>query len=229
MQFHKVGLLAITMGLVCFFFAKKLLALKPVLRRLNRLIQEKVASAHKQLLQLQLNALNSPSSSSSDAVALQESLLSKLMAVEEAFLRQKSRIKWLNDGDQNTKYFRMVIKSRQSKMKILSIQNDERAVLSDERAVCSEFLKFYEGFLGTVNSDCNNGTDAFFQSLQLSTLTAEMNDSMVAEVTAEEVYATLKSMPCNKSPGPDGFTVEFFLSTWEIVGSLFVSAVQEFF
>lgn len=36
-------------------------------------------------------------------------------------------------------------------------------------------------------------------------------------------------MPYNKTPGPDGNTVEFFLAAWEVVGSLFIEAIQEFF
>lgn len=51
---------------------------------------------------------------------LQESVLSNLTVVEEAFLKQKSKVKWLNESDQNSKYFHRVIKGRQAKMKIVS-------------------------------------------------------------------------------------------------------------
>lgn len=33
----------------------------------------------------------------------------------------------------------------------------------------------------------------------------------------------------DKSPGPDGFTSEFFKSTWETIGNDFVSAIKSFF
>lgn len=36
-------------------------------------------------------------------------------------------------------------------------------------------------------------------------------------------------MPTNKSPGPHGFSVEFYKSAWSIVGSDLIEAVQEFF
>lgn len=41
---------------------------------------------------------------------------------------------------------------------------------------------------------------------------------LVAEVTIEEIIAIPRSMPKNKSPSPDGFTSEFFLASWEVVG-----------
>lgn len=36
-------------------------------------------------------------------------------------------------------------------------------------------------------------------------------------------------MPSNKSPGPDGYTVEFFKEAWPIIGKVFIVAIQSFF
>lgn len=36
-------------------------------------------------------------------------------------------------------------------------------------------------------------------------------------------------MPMNKSPGPDGYSVEFFRASWDIVGEDIIGAVREFF
>lgn len=90
-------------------------------------------------------------------------------------------------------------------------------------------MSFYKRFLGTADANYNGGSDDFFNSLLLAVLQPDMQDPLTAEVTSEEVFSTLKSMPRNKSPGPDGYIVEFFLSSWDIVGPLFVSVVQEFF
>lgn len=49
------------------------------------------------------------------------------------------------------------------------------------------------------------------------------------EVTAEEITKTVFGMPLSKSPGPDGYSAEFFRSSWSIVGSDVIDAVQEFF
>lgn len=48
-------------------------------------------------------------------------------------------------------------------------------------------------------------------------------------VSDEEILVTLKSMRKNKSPGPDGFNVNFFVSNWDIVGEDFLAAVKSFF
>ena len=49
------------------------------------------------------------------------------------------------------------------------------------------------------------------------------------EVSVEEIKNVLFAMAANKSPGPDGFTCEFYKSTWSVIGNDFVVAVQSFF
>lgn len=44
----------------------------------------------------------------------------------------------------------------------------------------------------------------------------------------EEIFKILKSMKRNRTPGPDGFNVKFFLKTWDIVGPDFLKAAHFF-
>lgn len=48
-------------------------------------------------------------------------------------------------------------------------------------------------------------------------------------MTDEEITEVLFKMPSNKSPGPDGLTVEFFKEAWLIVGNDFLAIVKSFF
>lgn len=52
---------------------------------------------------------------------------------------------------------------------------------------------------------------------------------LVAPFSAGDIFETLRSLPNGKVPGPYGFTKEFFVSTWSILGRDFVTAVQSFF
>ena len=47
-------------------------------------------------------------------------------------------------------------------------------------------------------------------------------------VSDDEIFSTLKSMKQNRSPGPDGFNVNFFIHTWDIVGSDILKVVHHF-
>lgn len=153
-------------------------------------IQERVSCSHKELLQLQIDSLTCPFSSSIAAVLEQESKLTELLAAEEAYLKQISRVWWLNEGDQNSKCFHRVIKGRKAKLKITTIQNDEGAVLNDEKTICSEFLKYYTNFLGSASTDYDGGSVDFFHSLNLASLSSDMHSSLLQEVSADEIYRT---------------------------------------
>lgn len=54
-------------------------------------------------------------------------------------------------------------------------------------------------------------------------------ENLTKDVTAEEVRTVLFAMPNDKSPGPDGYTAEFYKSAWSIVGAEFVIAIRSFF
>lgn len=42
---------------------------------------------------------------------------------------------------------------------------------------------------------------------------------MSSPVTKEEVEAVMKSMAKDKSPGPDGWTIELFLHFFDLIGA----------
>jgi hypothetical protein len=47
----------------------------------------------------------------------------------------------------------------------------------------------------------------------------EGNDSLMKEVTDSKLLAILKSFQCDKSLGPDGWPVEFYLAFYYLIGN----------
>src|SRR4051812_8702958 len=66
-------------------------------------------------------------------------------------------------------------------------------------------------------------------SLIEHTVPSEQISQLTHIPTNEEIFKVMKSMPHNKSPGPDGFTSEFFHASWNIIGDLVTSAIKESF
>lgn len=52
---------------------------------------------------------------------------------------------------------------------------------------------------------------------------------LASPVTKEEVLVAFKQVKRNKSPGPDGFNIEFFHSAWHIMGESFIQAMLSSF
>lgn len=51
----------------------------------------------------------------------QADLLTNLLCVEESFLRQRSRVAWLKDGDKNSKFFHQLVVAKKARARITSI------------------------------------------------------------------------------------------------------------
>ena len=52
--------------------------------------------------------------------------------------------------------------------------------------------------------------DAFLENHKLPTLELEEVENLNRPITREEIEAVIKNLPKHKSPGPDGFSGEFY-------------------
>ena len=52
--------------------------------------------------------------------------------------------------------------------------------------------------------------DRFLEKFNLPRLNQEEIEIMINPITSTEIEAVIKNLPKNKSPGPDGFTGEFY-------------------
>ena len=73
--------------------------------------------------------------------------------------------------------------------------------------------------------------DRFLEKFNLSRLNQEEIETMNNPMTSTIIEAVIKNLPKNKSPGPDGFTGQFYQTFREelmpILLKLFVKAVEE--
>ncbi|XP_024010162.1 uncharacterized protein LOC112085231 [Eutrema salsugineum] len=191
-----------------FRFSKKLKMLKPIARAVSRdLLSDISRRRHQQ--------------EESKAFDRWE----RNVSLEERFLAQKAKLHWLKVGDRNNKIFHRAIKCRVARNGVRELAQD--GVLITERNEIKEAaVNHFQGFLNFAPDDISETNVHDIQEL-LGFQCSEEN--LLKEVTAEEVKGVLFAMASNKSPGPDGYTVEFFKESWEIIGGDFVVGMQSFF
>lgn len=152
--------------------------------------------------------------------------LSHLLEKEENIARQRSRVQWLELGDNNTSFFHKKIASNWNSNKITSLIDASGLIITDETAIKNEAVSHFHNM---YNQDLLDypGIDHLHTliSKRISPHSAQM---LTLKASDEEIYGILKSMKRNKTPGPDGFNVNFFIHTWDIIGKDFLEAVHYF-
>ena len=58
---------------------------------------------------------------------------------------------------------------------------------------------------------------------------ASSTQTLIQEVSEEEIKEALFGMNDNKALGVDGFNVYFFKNAWDIIKQNFINAIKEFF
>jgi len=142
-----------------------------------------------------------------------------LASLKRTIARLRSRIDWVRDGDANTKFFQLHARHRKRKNfigKLVSgdqiyTKHEDKARLLDE---------FYEGLLGTSLDRA--------RTINLDALGILSHDLADLELpfTEEEVWKTIKQLPPDKAPGPDGFTGRFYKACWPVIKKDIMAAVS---
>ena len=70
--------------------------------------------------------------------------------------------------------------------------------------------------------------DKFLERYNLPRLNQEEIENINIPITSTEIKTVVKNLPTNKSPGPDGFTGEFYQILREELTSIFLKLFQKF-
>ena len=204
------------------------------MRNFNKIYYEeismKVIKKMKELDEIQLVKLNG--GTKGNVIEREREIareLNELKQVEESYFKQKSRIKWLKEGDQNTKYFHGMMAARQKKNTISVLTDLEGHKLISYDQMSNEAVTFFQKLIGTVDEKVEGCPQPLLQELLGVSLPEEAIPKLIRQVTPEEVKSSMFSIGSDKSPGPDGYTSHFFKAAWHIVGNDVEKAIISFF
>ncbi|KAL0740389.1 hypothetical protein Bca4012_081902 [Brassica carinata] len=213
--------------------AFKLKHVKRALKTLNKErfsdIQNRVRITNDLLKVLQVKSLEEPTSENFEAEQSLHHKWAFLRGIEEAFFKQKSRIKWLQLGDQNTLFFMKVAAARYSYNAIRSLLLPNGMLITDPDQICKIAVDHFMNILSPPVLPQLSSSILWFQELLPFRCSQHQQESMANFPTALEISSMVLKLNPNKSPGPDGYTSAFFKSAWSIVGEETTVAISQFF
>lgn len=220
-------------GSCMFQLSVKLKLLKSVLKDLNREyfsdLENRVKEAHSMMVDCHNRVLSNPSPHLATLEKHAHHSWLTLSLAEEKFLCQKSRVKWVECGDSNTAYFHKMVATRRSINQIHYLIDNEGVKLEKSDDIQAHCITFFNDLFGGVPPALSVADKELIGSLTPFKCNEATKLRLAAFISAEEIKREVFSLPCNRSPGPDGFTGEFFKVSWDIIGEDFTRAVREFF
>eukprot|EP00253_Pinus_taeda_P001927 PITA_01927 len=208
-------------GSKMFNLQKKLRIIKEKIKEWNRIvfgdifkektrIEEKLEQIHKDWA----------SGHSNEEYAEQEKILTHQWhdwcRQEETLWKQKSRIQWLKEGEQNTKFFHRSALDYRSANKILEMKNKNGEPLRNHHDISTLLREHFNSIALEPHLDREEAIKELLKAIPKS-INSDQNWALCREITLGEVEEAVNSMSNDKAPGPDGFTINFYKACWHIV------------
>ena len=141
--------------------------------------------------------------------------LSKIVGIKTRGTIVRSRARWYEYGERNSKYFYNLEKKNRKKKHITSLVNNVGDKITNPKDILEEEESFFEEVYTSRNMDPNCPTfNEFF----------EIAKTCEGVMSIHECEIALKTMENNKTPGTDGLTPEFYRYFRNLLGSFMVNS-----
>ena len=177
--------------------------------------KSKLTQLHETLNKLEENISRNPNDRK---LIQQKDLIKKELDIHEQNVAKgaqiRSKIKFIEDGEKNTKYFLNLEKSK-SKAKILDhITKEDGQTISNQSDILQEIVHFYqERYKKTVSFE-EEDAENFIRNVDIPLLSEEQKNNLEEDITESELAYALKQLNNGSSPGSDGLTTGFYKFFW---------------
>ncbi|KAL9982000.1 hypothetical protein ACROYT_G010777 [Oculina patagonica] len=139
----------------------------------------------------------------------------------------RSKTKWYNEGEKNTKYFLNLEKRHYKQSAISQIKISENQFVTSNEEIGNECVSFFKSlYESRCMADELLDTSVFFDGENDTILTDHEREACEGPVTKKECLDALKTMESEKTPGTDGLPAEFYKIFWNDISTTLINALN---
>ena len=134
----------------------------------------------------------------------------------------RSKARWYEEGEQNTKYFYNLERLRSNMKNVSVLIKENNQEITDLDGILQEQHNFYANLYksdSTIAYTLKNTTNI--------RLSADMCEKISGQITEQELSTAVEKLAKDKSPGPDGLTAEVYWTFWRCIKKIFYEFVIE--
>jgi hypothetical protein len=148
--------------------------------------------------------------------------LEDLLLAKCNYWRKRCTIRWITQGEDNTKFFHAMATKRFGRNDIALLQDSDDNEVSDHDMMAALLWNDYKNRKGT-----SEGIDMQFEVGRIINL-ADGLDSLTVPFTKKEMDDVILSMPVDRAPRPDGYNGLFLKKCLPIIQNEFYRLAEDF-
>jgi hypothetical protein len=219
---YKVG------GWMGFILKEKLKRLKEVLKRWNKEVYGNVDTKIAALIDgiEGLDLKGEEVGLSEEEMLLRKECFNNLWLLlksKDSLEFQKSRSRWLKEGDANTGFFHACVKSRKRSNSLVALRSGS-SWLTHPEEIRREVVAYFQNHFDEVSWERPK-----LDGIDFKQLSVEEASGIEGAFSRDEVVEVIMLADGNKCPGPDGFNFSFFTKFWEVLEKEVMRLFEEFY
>ena len=135
---------------------------------------------------------------------------------------------WVEQGERPTKYFFNLEKRNYNKKTIRELHLEDKSTTINDKQILNQIEAYFRDLYTSVNTAFSQDEyNEFTQHLQIPKLSNEDQDNLEGPPSYEECKTVLESFQNDKSPGEDGFTMEFYKFFYDLLSENLLACFKQ--
>ena len=136
----------------------------------------------------------------------------------------RSKAKWYEQGEKNTKYFYSLEKAKYNYKTCTTMIGEEQQLITDPKSILEHQCQFYEQLYKAdvdVKFTLSNNFGIYVPN--------DIKEKQDQQLLVQDLCKAMKLMNNNKTPGSDGIPVDFYKVFWSRLSTAFYNMIEEVF